>query len=850
MLEQLKKVVLKKFGEELCYTKDCEALADMVCQSTGGRISATTIRRLYGFLKSSSAPSRFTLDVLAQYIGFKYWSDFQSNYICEGQAQNNLANNWLDFQERALELSAETYNLIKSQSGIPFKSVVSRIMAENRIANFLESDKMALSFVAPGGSGKSTMLAKWFENHYKDVVSKDVVLFFNASFMINCLNSDFMLERWIEEQLNTKGYLKYFLEKPKACEGNIILVLDALDEVSYDNAKLERLFLQLNQFIANRKDSGNMKLILTSRTSTWEKFAIPFIKRDNSLLDAWYEIDLDLEQIDKRNLPVLNSQEIQYVFDETINQHFFYELKVEGLDYYHRHTLSNPFFLELFVKIYTPHKVCDIKDGFKLIDKFLKNKIYYSRYSDEKIDLLRGILQLQDYGKVSTSVKKMDLKSMFPIHLKTAGNYYYAYEEILSYGLITEYVSINEYNGYCKFVKIYNEQLFEVLLVKELIGKNGGINFDLFKQIETDYKDLELKNRLIAQLFSTAIEAENYEALSQFFELSEATLTSSYVSDTLISVISNMDDKKIDLIKIYASETRSVEFMFALSGNLNRLNGDFRKVVEIISEANEDTTTRIKSLSLLLMTSLMSLEQELADKYYKQLMEIEPNSTCSTYSIALRFTSILFYKHITGKSNDIELLRVFYYRQMAYSQVGDTCESWSGEFEVLVCNALLYMKSYHKVIQMIEDAELFYDQLNVKGHFSNYKILRSYKLIAQNMLGMKLSDKQMEELEFCNDSLISAQEYPLQIFFKSLLAGIYFDTENRKLQEKHSNRAFKISEFAKYDFCKVGLLTNMARYYHVWDEQIKENLCLNERDEIVKARKAEIMVEVLLCNKK
>jgi len=847
MLEQLKKEVLKKFGEELCYNKDCEALAEIVCQATGGRISATTIRRLYGFLKSPSAPSKFTLDLLAQYIGFKSWSNFQSDYFCEAQTQNSQTNNWLAFQERAFELSDETYNLIKGQSGIPFKSVVTRKMAEDRISNFLESDKMALSFVAPGGAGKSTMLAKWFEHHCKDVSCKDVVLFFNATFMINCLNSDFMLERWIEEQLNakSKGYLKYYLDKPKACEGNIIMILDALDEVSYDNTKLERLFLQLNQFIANRKDSSNMKLILTSRTSTWEKFAVPFIKKENSLLDAWYEIDLDLEQPDKRNLPALNSQEIQYVFDKTVNQQFFYELKVEGLDYYHRNTLSNPFFLELFVKTYAPNKMCDINDGFKLIDEFLKNKIYYSRYSEEKIDLLKGILQLQEYGKVSNSVKKMDLKSMYPIHLKTAGNYYYAYEEMLSYGLVAEYVSINEYNGYCKFVKIYNEQLFEVLLVKELIDKNGGITFELFQQIETDYQDFELKNRLIAHLFSIAVDAENYEALSQFFELSEDTLTSSAVSDILLSVISNMDDSKIDLIKTYASGTRSVEFMFALSGNLNRLSGDFIKVVEIISEANEDKTTRIKSLSLLLMTSLMSLEQELSDKYYAQLLEVEPNSTCSAYSIALRFTSILFYNHITCKSNDIELLRVFFYRQMAYCQVGDTCESWSGEFEVLVCNALFYMKSYHKVIQLIEDAELFYDQLSIKGHFSNHKILRAYKLVAQSKLGMKLSAKQIEELEYCNDNLISSKAYPLQIFFKSSLAEIYFELGNRKLQEKHSNRAFEISEFARYDFCKVSLLTKMAKYYEACDEQTKEDLCLRERNEILKVRNAEALVEVL-----
>jgi hypothetical protein len=188
---------------------------------------------------------------------------------------------------------------------------------------------------------------------------------------------------------------------------------------------------------------------------------------------------------------------------------------------------------------------------------------------------------------------------------------------------------------------------------------------------------------------------------------------------------------------------------------------------------------------------------------------------------------------------------MFYYRQMAYCQVGGKYESWSGEFEVLVCNALFYMQAYHKVIQLIEDAELFYDQLNVKTHFSNHKLLRSYKLIAQNKLGMKLSDSHIQELEFCNDSLMRSKAYPLQVFFKSFLAGIYFESGNRELQEKHTNRAFEISVFARYDFCKVGLLTKMAKYYNAWDEQTKEDLCLKERDQILKLKNVVGLVKIL-----
>ncbi|MRT93070.1 hypothetical protein [Ancylomarina sp. 16SWW S1-10-2] len=847
MLEYLKKEILNKFGQELSYNKDCEVLSEIICESTGGRISATTIRRLYGLLKSPSTPSKFTLNLLAQYVGFKSWTDFEYNYVIESNDSTAKPTTWEAFQKRAYELSNDAYNLIKSQSGIPFNAVVSRKIGEEKISEFLESDKMALSFVAPGGAGKSTMLAKWYERIRQDVSSEDVILFFDASFMINCLSSDFMLERWLEDQLNSnsKSDIKYFFDRPNICKGKIILILDALDEVSYDNIKLERLFLQLNQFIANRMKSNHIKLIVTARTTTWEKFAIPFIQRENGLSNAWYDIDIDLDQTDKRNFPPLNDLEIQSVFDETVNHQYFFELRTEDLDYYQRNTISNPFFLELFIKTYAPNKSSELNDGYKLIEEFLKNKIYYSRYSEEKLDILKGILKIQKYGKASHSIKKVELKEMFPIHLKTAGNYYSAYEEMLSYGLISEYVSVNEFNSYCKFVKIYNEQIFEVLVVKELLEKNQGIDFALFKKIELDYQDSELKNRLIAQLFNIAVGTENFEAVSKFFELNEDTLTSCVVTDMLTIVISNMDDKHIDLIKTYATGTRSVEFMFALTGNLNRLSGDFAKVVEFISETNENQSIKIKSLSMLLMTSLMSLEQKLADKYYTLLNKLEPDSSCSAYSIALRFTSILFYNHITGKSNELELFRIFYYRQMAYSQIVGKNESWSGEFEVLVCNVLFYIKAYHKVIQLIEDAELFYDQLAVKTYFSNHKLLRAYKLIAQNKLGLKLSESNIQDLEFCNDSLMRSKAYPLQVFFKSFLSETYFDSGDRELQEKHMNRAYAISEFARYDFCKVVLLTKMARYYGSWDELTKENLCLKERDEILKLKNIEDLAKIV-----
>ena len=64
----------RRFGRKINYSKDCEILSkniEKVCQE---KISPTTIKRLFGFAKSIDQPRTYTLDVLANYVGFINWS--------------------------------------------------------------------------------------------------------------------------------------------------------------------------------------------------------------------------------------------------------------------------------------------------------------------------------------------------------------------------------------------------------------------------------------------------------------------------------------------------------------------------------------------------------------------------------------------------------------------------------------------------------------------------------------------------------------------------------------------------------------------------------------------------------
>ena len=71
--EIIKQKIEERFGKAVRYPKDCEALALIISSACNQRVSASTLKRLYGFVSGVEQPRRFTLDLIAQYISFPDW---------------------------------------------------------------------------------------------------------------------------------------------------------------------------------------------------------------------------------------------------------------------------------------------------------------------------------------------------------------------------------------------------------------------------------------------------------------------------------------------------------------------------------------------------------------------------------------------------------------------------------------------------------------------------------------------------------------------------------------------------------------------------------------------------------
>jgi len=79
-------------SSELWTNHDFELLGEEIYAKTNVHLSITTLKRIWGKVDYQSKPSTSTLNVLAQFLDFKHWRDFQNNHAPkDGMSQAKVA---------------------------------------------------------------------------------------------------------------------------------------------------------------------------------------------------------------------------------------------------------------------------------------------------------------------------------------------------------------------------------------------------------------------------------------------------------------------------------------------------------------------------------------------------------------------------------------------------------------------------------------------------------------------------------------------------------------------------------------------------------------------------------------
>jgi hypothetical protein len=111
----IKDMLEEKFGATIRYPKDCEALAAQISDACKQQISASTIKRLYGFVKGIEQPRLYTLDVISSYLGYSSWENLLMSLNKQNRPSREIIEHLVPSQLKknsVIEIGYEPYRMI------------------------------------------------------------------------------------------------------------------------------------------------------------------------------------------------------------------------------------------------------------------------------------------------------------------------------------------------------------------------------------------------------------------------------------------------------------------------------------------------------------------------------------------------------------------------------------------------------------------------------------------------------------------------------------------------------------------------------------------------------------------
>ena len=86
----LREAMEKKAGRHMHTPKDFDFLSESIFESLHQKVSATTLKRLWGYAGQDTKPRMFTLDLLARFAGYRDYGAFEKSIGNEGEQQSQL----------------------------------------------------------------------------------------------------------------------------------------------------------------------------------------------------------------------------------------------------------------------------------------------------------------------------------------------------------------------------------------------------------------------------------------------------------------------------------------------------------------------------------------------------------------------------------------------------------------------------------------------------------------------------------------------------------------------------------------------------------------------------------------
>lgn len=89
-IECLKRDIETKFGRTFKSPTDFNLLESLIVDNSESRLNASTLKRLWGYVKTTSAPRLSTLTILARILGYIDWDEYVENLMRDHRVESGF----------------------------------------------------------------------------------------------------------------------------------------------------------------------------------------------------------------------------------------------------------------------------------------------------------------------------------------------------------------------------------------------------------------------------------------------------------------------------------------------------------------------------------------------------------------------------------------------------------------------------------------------------------------------------------------------------------------------------------------------------------------------------------------
>lgn len=499
----LKKQILEKSSISVPTPADCKKIALLISKAVSRNVSETTIKRLFGFARTTHNFSKYTITALHEYVGEE--AEFGEVESCKTEKRIEL------LQAETKAISLKTLNNIKGKSTIRYDYTVKREFLEREFNYFYKKDYVFCSYVAQAGYGKSIMLAHLVEESFFDEYAEfkdDLLLFINPHMLLDLEGYDYNIELWLDNQLKhivPEGLVKFFNEYIEPMQRKLVLIVDGLSDVTLNKDNSNKLINSLADFIFSNSRHNWFKVVLSMRNIEWLSF-YEKIRHSAYAKSKWYAGNYSSGE-EFTNIPPLTDREIDLVIGN-------FPIDVSRINPKTKIQLRTPFYLRFYYELLESDKdeayFTDLT-YYELISKYVHLKVNLSEHYTEKILLLKKFICLATSIQKGNAVEKAAL-------LNDIVTFKDAYQELLLHGVLVEE---KHYGGVLpiEIIRFQQPHVFEYFLFIETIDKHqrqvGGA---YLQYIDANYENSPLALKLLQWTVRYVIINDQSEALIKLIQ--------------------------------------------------------------------------------------------------------------------------------------------------------------------------------------------------------------------------------------------------------------------------------------------------------------------------------------------